>query len=1357
MSRAVRIFPVLLAIGSLQAAPQPADFAAIGGDYEKRILPLLDRYCLDCHDTATKKGELDLDRFSNLAAVRKDPKTWQHVVEQLHNGEMPPKKKKSTKQPSAEERSTLINWAKHYLDTEARAQAGDPGPVVLRRLSNAEYTYTLHDLTGVDSLDPTREFPVDGAAGEGFTNAGEALVMSPSLVEKYLAAAREIAEHAVLLPDGIAFSEFSTRRDQTNELMARIQKIYRTFTVQGGGTPVNLQGIKFDTNQGGLLPIEKYLAATLGGSKDGLSPKYLSLLESAMKSDGGPGAPILDPLRKRWRGATEKDAPALAAEVGQWQKRLWKFSSIGHIGRIGGPTAWMEPVTPIQAQQEFSLKLPEPAGGKDITLILASGVAGDGNASDVAVWKNARLQMPGQPDIPLRDVASLKKRLDKYRSEVLSKTEAYLAAASLAVEKPDLNAAELAVKHGLDPRVLLSWLGFLKIDTAGPVVVEGHYTAKMLKGGNNYEFIKGWGTPQTPSIGANSSDQEVRVPGIARPHSVFCHPSPTLFAATGWQSPVSGEVRIEARLSDAHPECGNGVEWFLQHRTRGNVSTFWSGDFPMKGSAEMPPSTMWVNQGELISFVVGPRNGTHSCDLTAIDLTITETGGAKRAWDLAKDVSGNILDSNPHADLHGNKGVWHFYKGEMKSLDRRPGAGGSGGLPPGSLLAKWLDEKDPGRRSALAAQVQALASGKKAAAPGSPDAALLGQLRSLSQGTDLAPLLVGLEPDSRFGVQPAGRNAKVDPVDLLLEAPGTVEFSIPADLARGREFVVTGTPGGGGGSVQLWVSTGSPPAVGRGLSPDVPVLAADKGAARARVEAAYGEFRNLFPITLCYERIVPVDEVVTLTLWHREDDHLRRLMLDDTEAATLDRLWDELYFVAREPQEYLVAFNQICEFATQDRPDLVKAWIPHRAPTEKRAAAFQQRLLDTEPRHLEAVLGIAGKAWRRPLAEAEKSKLRALYKNLRTRKIDHDPAIRLTLARVFISPAFLYRAEQPAPGKAAAPVTSLELATRLSYFLWSSLPDADLRRAAEAGELGNSDQLAIQAKRLLKHDRTRRLAIQFACQWLHIRNFDQHDEKNESLYPEFVKLRANMYEESIRFFADFFQNDRSILSLLDADHTFVDPALAKFYGLPAPPQGWHRVDQARKAGRGGILGLATTLAKQSGASRTSPILRGNWVSETLLGEKLPKPPKDVPQLPDVVPAGLTERELIARHSSDPACAKCHDRIDPYGFALEGYDAIGRRRAAADTGAKLPDGKSIEGIDGLRSYLLEDRRDTFVRHFCQKLLGYALGRAVQLFDQPFLDELVERLARNDYRINVAIEAIVQSPQFREIRGAEHPGG
>ncbi len=401
------------------------------------------------------------------------------------------------------------------------------------------------------------------------------------------------------------------------------------------------------------------------------------------------------------------------------------------------------------------------------------------------------------------------------------------------------------------------------------------------------------------------------------------------------------------------------------------------------------------------------------------------------------------------------------------------------------------------------------------------------------------------------------------------------------------------------------------------------------------------------------------------------------------------------------------------------------------------------------------MLEFADRAWRRPLTEGEQQALRDLYQSLRESEIAHEQAIRLILARVLTSPAFLYKLEQPVAGKEAGPVTDLELATRLSYFLWSSTPDNELRQVAQVGKLTDPAELIVQTRRMRQNPRTRRLALQFACQWLHVREFNQNDDKNEKLYPAFSALRGDMHEETVRFFADMIQNDGSILDMLTADHTFLSAPLAKHYGIDGVGgDGWQRVDGVRGRGRGGVLGMATVLASQSGASRTSPILRGNWVYETLLGERLPRPPANVPQLPETVPSDLTARQLIERHSSDAACAKCHTRIDPYGFALEQYDAIGRLRPEpADTKTTLPGGEEIEGIDGLRTYLATARRDDFVRHFCRKLLGYALGREIQLSDELLLQEMQTKLVANAFRFSVAVETIVASRQFREIRGAD----
>ena len=305
--------------------------------------------------------------------------------------------------------------------------------------------------------------------------------------------------------------------------------------------------------------------------------------------------------------------------------------------------------------------------------------------------------------------------------------------------------------------------------------------------------------------------------------------------------------------------------------------------------------------------------------------------------------------------------------------------------------------------------------------------------------------------------------------------------------------------------------------------------------------------------------------------------------------------------------------------------------------------------------------------------------------------------------------------------------------------------------AVAAAEMAFAGGLGLR----LADPRTRRMAIQFACQWLHVRGFDENDDKNEKLYPEFASLRRDMYEETVLFFTDMFRNDGSILDLLDADHAFLNENLARHYGIPGVSGAeWRRVDGIKAQGRGGLLGMATFLASQSGASRTSPILRGNWVYETLLGERLPRPPADVPVLPEVVPSGKTARQLIELHSSEPACARCHAKIDSYGFALEQFDTIGRLRSQpVDTSTVLFDGTDVEGIEGLRSYLLGPRRQEVVRQFCRKLLGYSLGREVQLSDEPLLEEMQKQLAENDYRFSVAAAIIVGSPQFQQIRGQQ----
>jgi Protein of unknown function (DUF1592)/Protein of unknown function (DUF1588)/Protein of unknown function (DUF1587)/Protein of unknown function (DUF1585)/Protein of unknown function (DUF1595)/Planctomycete cytochrome C len=1377
--------------------------------YQHDISLLAQRYCHKCHSPKRTEADIDLAAFASWVDVRKHLRTWQKVSQMLDSGQMPPK---GARQPSSEERARLQQWVQGFLTVEAKARSGDPGRVVLRRLSNVEYTYTLHDLTGIDSLDPAREFPVDGAAGEGFTNTGNALVMSPTLLTKYLAAAKEAAGHAVLLPDGFRFSPHATRRDWTNEILARIREIYRESIDPGSDQQVNLQGIMFETNGAGRLPLEKYLAATLteraalrNGRKTietvarerGLNAKYLGTLWESLNASEP--SLLLDGVRVRWRSAKPDAAAALANVIGAWQKDLWTFAPVGHIGKVGGPKAWQQPVNPLVAKQDVRFKIPASPDGKEVVISLVASDAGDGSLHDIVVWQQPRLVAPGRPDLLLRDVRQVRRDLTAQRDRLFARTAEYLSAAAEAgTAQGTADHAQLARKHGVEADVLLAWLDYLGISHEGAVALRGHLTNKIVNTGG-YDFINGWGNPETPFLLANSSGQHVRVPGNMKPHSVAVHPAATQRVGAGWRSPVTSSLLVEGEVTHAHPECGNGVTWALELRrgtTRRRLAAGTAqGD--RKGNIGLVES-LAVQPGDVVTLLVGPRDGSHGCDLTEIALKLS---GGGRTWDLAGDVTTDVLAGNPHADRFGNDHVWHFYAEPDKDDVATDSV-----VPAGSLLARWQATKSADEKRKLAGDVQGLLTSGPPAAAANPDAKLYRQLASsdgpllgvlshvqagVTMGKAAGETSVttfpapghaewGLDP-ATFGKLPDG--TAIDAASLGIRAPSMITVRLPADLVSGRELVATGVldkDAGAEGSVQLEVVAGKPAREPGPLPSDVTVTAAgatwttttrqssfarpiivnERSATRQRIESAFDDFRRIFPAALCYTRIVPVDEVVTLTLFYREDDQLVRLMLDEAQHAKLDRLWDELHYISQDALTLVDVLPQLIEYATQDADP--KVFEPLRKPFADRAGAFRQRLIETQAKHLDALLDFAARAFRSPLTDDEVRALRMFYSGLREQEVPHEEAFRLTLARVLIAPSFLYRIEKPGPGAGQGPISDFELASRLSYFLWSSQPDDELRQVAAAGRLRDPNTLAAQMRRMLRDARTRRLATEFACQWLHIHDFDRFDEKSERHFPTFAGIRGAMYEESIQFFTDFFQNNGSVIDILDADHTFLNDALAKHYGIPGVLGAqWRRVDGVKKYFRGGILGQATTLSAQSGASRTSPILRGNWISEVLLGERLPRPPKGVPLLPDDESAtkGLTFRQLVEQHSRDAKCMICHRRIDPFGFSLEAFDAIGRHREKDSAGLPIDsqahsmDGAQFEGLDGLRHYLLTARREAFLRQFHRKLLGYALGRAVQLSDEPLLAELRTKSNSGDGRILPIVEAIIRSRQFREIRGRE----
>ena len=1340
--------------------------------FDQSIRPLLRDYCVTCHSTEKQEGELDLQRFTLLEQVKQHADVWEHVQEQLALGEMPPK---DAKQLSVEQKRQLVGWVRSTLNEIALANAGDPGPVVLRRLSNHEYTYSLRDLTGVPSLDPAREFPVDGAAGEGFTNVGAALVMSPALLSKYLDAAKGVAEHLVLTPIGFRFSAGTSSRDATNETLATIREFYARYS-DSGEQSVEVGGAGKVSSQGGVLPLAKYLAAVSqeraalsDGSKKiadvarerGLSAKYLELLWTMLQENQEPtkkSSLVLDSLRGKWR-----EGNLTAADIEPWQKALWRFSNVGHLGKVGGPKAWLESVTPLAAQHEVRMKLQAPEDGGDLTLYLTATDAGDGNANDFVLWENARLVTPGRGELLLRDVRSVLQQMESQRETVKESAVRGLAAADEAMSTTEpLDVAALALKHNVDAKVLAGWLNYLGIASADGAKLEP-LISKKSENVAGYNFIKGWVGENALSVLANSSDATVNIPGEMKPNSIATHPASKLASVIAWRSPVSTTLRISGSVQDGHAACGNGIFYSLELRRGQTLEVLAGGE--SKGASVIPlgpPQDVSVMPGDVIALVIDPRNGDHGCDHTSINLTFSD---GKLEWDLAKDVAPDILASNPHADRHGNSAVWYFLSQPARGTDAPTVVADST-----SLLSKWRKSKDASERAQIATQVQQLLKQDAAAvAQASPaDRALSQSLLSLNgplltdawrsvkaQTSDVATSAYGLDP-ALFGKHP--KIGEVGATSLCVQAPSVVEVRLPSSLIAGAEFVATGrlhAATAAEGSVQTQVETTKPTAASglRATSAtsakeggawssskppmmfDSPILVSDDSAARRRFEAAFDDFRALFPASLCYTKIVPVDEVVTLTLFHREDEPLRRLILDEAQSAELDRLWDELHFVAEDALTLVDAYEQIWQFSTQDGPNAPngdKRLEPLRQPIMDAAAKFKEQKKAAIESQKVALLGFAEKAWRRPLTATESAGLSKF-----------EP--RLMLARILTSPAFLYRSETPAAQ--TGPVNDWELATRLSYFLWSSRPDDELRSLAAASKLRDPDVLAAQARRMLKDDRVRRLATEFGCQYLHVRDVAALDEKSERHFPSFKPLREAMREEVARFYIDLFQNNRSVLELVNADYTFLNKPLADHYGIPFTGTDWQRVDGIKKYGRGGVLGFSATLAKHSGASRTSAILRGTWVSEVLLGEKVPNPPKGVPTLPEEAPEGLSERQLIERHSTEPRCMACHKRIDPYGFALEGFDAIGRSRTA-DTKTVLFDDAAVDGLAGLRDYMANQRRADFLRQFNRKLLGYALGRSAQLSDQPLIDKLTKT---EGAQVSQIIEQIVRSPQFREIRG------
>lgn len=512
------------------------------------------------------------------------------------------------------------------------------------------------------------------------------------------------------------------------------------------------------------------------------------------------------------------------------------------------------------------------------------------------------------------------------------------------------------------------------------------------------------------------------------------------------------------------------------------------------------------------------------------------------------------------------------------------------------------------------------------------------------------------------------------------------------------------------------------------------------------------------------------DEFHLKVKYARDDGFLVQKMLDDETRERLDQAWADLTgsWEYHNVRIRFVANKFGVDLAGKGVADLDQAWIDG-LPAEPQQYIDElhrdylnvvDAQMSAQPGHVEDAIKFADRTWRRPLTDHEKQDLRAFYRELRTdHELDHRTALQALLTKILVSPDLLYRIENSRDNAGLSPVSPWELASRLSYFLWSSMPDDELRRAAAAGELSDEAAIREQVARMIADPKARRVATEFFGQWLGFYRFDEYRGVDTGRFPEFTdSIKTAMYDEAVSFFEHIVRNDRPIREILTADYAFMNKELAEHYGVEkevTSTDAAELVADAKSFDRGGLVRLGAVLTVTSAPLRTSPVKRGDWVLRRVVGTPVPPPPANVPPIPndDKAFEGQTVRQQLEAHQQNPVCANCHARIDPLGFPLEHYDAIGRWRPTYSEGqeiedtATLADDTEIAGIEGLMTYL-ETNEPQVLKTMSAKLLGYALGRTVMVSDGPLVEDLAE--VGGDASFAELAAKIATSRQFRYLR-------
>ncbi len=676
------------------------------------------------------------------------------------------------------------------------------------------------------------------------------------------------------------------------------------------------------------------------------------------------------------------------------------------------------------------------------------------------------------------------------------------------------------------------------------------------------------------------------------------------------------------------------------------------------------------------------------------------------------------------------------------------------------------------------------------------------------QKWSLASILQEHSPETfkklQFGTNPNAKGDALDAESFALVAPSKIEIEIPTKAI----------PFKGKGSMTFSAECKLDRSIVGGLALNIndgksnkvqpnQILIDPKHEKAKTLDESSTTFCRLFPSRFYY-----VDNTRGLSAgfhliegFFRDDRPLCKSVLTPEENKELDRLWSELYFVTgiweklvrgfvffERSERNFLKHKDFDEFKEED-PHLTNDDVLERfqktylarsnvkltgADLDKHPISIffndirngikyrNETLKKLEKKYESDLLAFAAKAYRRPLTDTEKTKLEKFYRDL-VANPEHgiEVAVRTSIVRVLVSPHFCYRFDASPVGENVEKLSDLSLASRLSYLLWSSQPDDELLKVAQAGKLSDPKELRTQIQRMVKDPKFARFSQEFFGQWLGYRDFLNQESVNRMVFPTFTDpLKQAMFEEPSRLATYLIQNQQPITELLKSDKTFVNAALAKHYefNFTGGPDEWQLVEGLNKKGRGGVLGMGVFLTKNSQPQRTSPVKRGFWVVHKVLGEHIPPPPPDVAVLPakETDTNGKTIRELLKLHTDDAKCAGCHQRFDSLGLAMEGFDPIGKSRTkdlagrAIDNVVDLPNTKQAKGVPEFGEYLVKERATDFRKTLTQKFVGYALGRSLQLSDQPLLEELQNDLAKNNDDMTKIIERVILSPQFRTVR-------